>query len=146
EQSTLLRSVRRRAPGRGHRLADPAHSAASRGHHRPRQEAPLCALSSAAHARCVVGLAEELGGQVHAGYRLELLYDHFADPTPLVERLPTATGAAIAHPDLKVHARYGMTIAGDVVAGRLEEVDEDDEFGLLEEGPRVIVDGRSVSW
>jgi len=49
----------------------------------------------------VVGLAEELGGAVHAGSRLELLYDHFADPTPLVERLPTATRAAIAHPYLK---------------------------------------------
>src|SRR5216683_8426124 len=33
----------------------------------------------------IVGLAEELGGPVHAGYRLELLCDHFADPTPLVE-------------------------------------------------------------
>jgi hypothetical protein len=32
----------------------------------------------------VVGLAEELGGPVHAGYRLELLCDHFADPTPRV--------------------------------------------------------------
>ena len=36
----------------------------------------------------VVGLAEELGGPVHAGYRLDLVCDHFADPTPLVERLP----------------------------------------------------------
>jgi len=45
-----------------------------------------------------------------------------------------------------VDARYGLTIAGDVVAGRLEEADEDDEFGLPEEGPRVIVDGRSMSW
>src|SRR5439155_27030795 len=36
---------------------------------------------------------------------------------------------------------------GDVVAGRLEEADEEeDEFGLLEEGPRVIVDGQSMSW
>ncbi len=43
-------------------------------------------------------------------------------------------------------ARDGLTIAGDVVAGRLEESDEEDEFGLQEEGPRVIVDGQSMSW
>jgi hypothetical protein len=94
----------------------------------------------------VVGLAEELGGPVHAGYRLELLYDHFADPTPLVERLRVETRTAIAHPYLKLDARDGLTIAGDVVAGRLEESDEEDEFGLPDEGPRVIVDGQSMSW
>ena len=94
----------------------------------------------------VVGLAEEIGGPVHAGYRLELLNDHFADPTPLIERLRIETRTAIAHPYLKVDARYGLTIVGDVVAGRLEEGDEEDEFGLPEEGPRVIVDGQSMSW
>ncbi len=94
----------------------------------------------------VVGLAEELGGPVHAGYRLELLCDHLADPTPLVERLPIESRAAIAQPYLKVDARYGLTIAGDLVAGRLEEGDQEDEFGLPEEGPRVIVDGQSMSW
>jgi hypothetical protein len=94
----------------------------------------------------VVGLAEELGGPVHAGYRLELLCDHFADPTPLVERLPIESRAAIAQPYLKLDARYGLTIASDVVAGRLEEGDQEDEFGLPEEGPRVIVDGQSMSW
>jgi len=94
----------------------------------------------------VVGLAEELGGPVHAGYRLELLCDHVADPAPLVERLPIEARAAIAHPYLKVDARHGLTIAGDVVAGRLEEGDEEDEFGLPEEGPRVIIDGQSMSW
>ena len=94
----------------------------------------------------VVGLAEELGGPVHAGYRLELLCDHLADPTPLVERLPIESRAAIAQPYLKLDARYGLILAGDVVAGRLEESDEDDEFGLPEERPRVIVDGQSMSW
>jgi hypothetical protein len=95
----------------------------------------------------VVGLAEELGGPVHAGYRLELLRDHFADLTPLVERLPTETRAAIAHPYLRVDERYGLTIAGDEVAGRLEEPDEDDDdLDLPADGPRVIVDGQSMSW
>ena len=47
---------------------------------------------------------------------------------------------------LKADARYGLTIAGDMVAGRLEEGDAEDEFGLPEEGPRVIVDGQSMSW
>src|SRR6266540_3612734 len=45
-------------------------------------------------------------------------------------RLPIEACAAIAHPYLKVDARDGLTIAGDVVAGRLEEGDEEDEFGL----------------
>ncbi len=81
---------------------------------------------------------------MHAGYRLELLNDHFADPMPLVERLRVETRTAIAHPYLKVDARHGLTIAGDVVAGRLEEGDEEDDFGLPEEGPRVIVDGQSI--
>src|SRR6266851_5799187 len=65
---------------------------------------------------------------------------------PLVERLRVETRTAIAHPYLKVDARHGLTIAGDVVAGRLEEGDEEDDFGLPEEGPRVIVDGQSMSW
>jgi hypothetical protein len=72
----------------------------------------------------VVALAEELGGPAHAGYRLELLCDHFADPLPLVERIRTETRAAIAHPYLKVDDWHGLTIAGDVVAGRLEEPEE----------------------
>ena len=83
---------------------------------------------------------------MHAGDRLELLCDHVADPAPLVERLPIEARAAIAHPYLKLDASRGLTIAGDVVAGRLEEGDEEDEFGLPEEGPRVIVDGQSMSW
>jgi hypothetical protein len=94
----------------------------------------------------VVGLAEELGGPVHAGYRLELMCDHVADPAPLVDRLPIEARAAIAHPYLKLDARHGLTIADHVVAGRLEEGDQEDEFGLVEEGPRVIVDGQSMSW
>jgi len=94
----------------------------------------------------VVGLAEELGGLVHAGFRLELLCDHVADPAPLVERLPIETRAAIAYPYLKVDDQQGLAIAGDVVAGRLEEGGEEDEFGLPEQGPRVIVDGQSMSW
>src|SRR5207302_3039365 len=56
------------------------------------------------------------------------------------------TRAAIAHPYLKVDDQQGLTIAGDMVAGRLEEGDAEDEFGLPEEGPRVIVDGQSMSW
>ncbi len=92
----------------------------------------------------VVALAEELAG-LHAGYRLELLCDHFADPAPLVERIRTAARAAIAHPYLKVDDWHGLTIAGDVVAGRLEEPEEDDP-DLPDVGPRVIIDGQSMSW
>jgi hypothetical protein len=96
----------------------------------------------------VVALAEEVGGPVHAGYRIELLGDHFADPSPLLERLRTETRAAIAHPYLRIDSYHGLTIAGDVVAGRLEEPEEpdEDELDLLEEGPRVIVDGQGMSW
>jgi hypothetical protein len=98
----------------------------------------------------VVALAEEVGGPVHAGYRVELLGDHFADPLPLLERLRTHTRSAIAHPYLKVDRYDGLTIAGDVVAGRFEEAEEadedEDELDLPEEGPRVIVDGQGMSW
>jgi hypothetical protein len=95
----------------------------------------------------VVALAEELGGPLHAGYRLELLGDHFR-----------SVAAARAHSDrnpcgyrppvLKVDNYHGLTIAGDVVAGRLEEAEEteEDELDLAEEGPRVIVDGQGMSW
>jgi hypothetical protein len=94
----------------------------------------------------VVALAEEIGGPLHAGYRLELLGDHFADPSPLLERLRTETRAAIAHPYLKVDNYHGLTIVGDVVAGRLEEAEEEDELDLPEDGPRLIVDGQGMSW
>jgi hypothetical protein len=93
----------------------------------------------------VVVVAEELGGPVHAGYRLELLDDHDSDPSPLLERIRTETHAAIAHPYLRVDEWHGLTIDGDVVAGRLEEPEEED-LDLPEEGPRVIVDGQSMSW
>jgi hypothetical protein len=93
----------------------------------------------------VVALTEEFGGPVHAGYRLELLCDHVADPSPLLERIRTETRAAIAHPYLKVDDWHGLTIASDVVAGRLEEP-EDDDPDLPEDGPRVIIDGRGMSW
>jgi hypothetical protein len=93
----------------------------------------------------VVVLAEELGGPVHAGYRLELLCDHVADPSPLLERIRTETRAAIAHPYLKMDDWHGLTIDGDIVAGRLEEPEEDDP-DLPEQGPRVIIDGQAMSW
>lgn len=96
----------------------------------------------------VVALAEEVSGPVHAGYRLELLGDHSADPSPLLERIRTETRAAIAHPYLKVDDWHGLTIDGDMVAGRLEEPEQedDDDLDLPEDGPRVIVDGQSMSW
>jgi hypothetical protein len=91
----------------------------------------------------VVALAEELG--VGTGYRLELRCDHLADPSSLVERIRTETRAAIAHPYLALDTRHGQTIAGDVVAGRLEEADQDDPE-LPDDGPQVIVDGQRMSW
>ena len=75
----------------------------------------------------VVALAEEMGGPVHAGYRLELLGDHVAEPPPLLERIRSVTHAAIAHPYLRVDDDHGLTIAGDIVVGRLQEAEEEDE-------------------
>lgn len=92
----------------------------------------------------VVALAEELGS-ADSQYRLELRCDHFDDPSLLVERIRTETRAAIAHPYLTVDDWHGLTIAGDIVAGRLEEP-EDDDPDLPEDGPQVIVDGQSMSW
>jgi hypothetical protein len=89
----------------------------------------------------VLALAEELGG----GYRLELRCDHFEDPSALVERIRTETRAAIAHPYLALNTRLGRTIAGDVVAGRLEEADQDDPE-LPDDGPQIFVDGQGMSW
>jgi hypothetical protein len=92
----------------------------------------------------VVALAEEVGGSAGSNFRLELRCDHVDDPSPLVEQIRTETRAAIAHPYLAVDERHGLGIVGDVVAGRLEDVDADDPDAA--DGPQVIVDGQVMSW
>jgi hypothetical protein len=73
-------------------------------------------------------------------YRLEFPFDHFRDARLLAIQLRSRVRVAISHQYLSQN--YGsLALAGDDVAGRLEE-----DLPRLYGPPRVVVDGRSLSW
>jgi hypothetical protein len=90
----------------------------------------------------VLALAEQLGVPAGSGYRLEIHCNQFADPGLLLPRIQARARAAVAHPYLELSEWHGWRLPGHELAGRLEE--EEDEQGTA--GPRVVVDGRSLSW
>ena len=95
----------------------------------------------------IVALAEELGSATGSSYRLELRCDHTDDPAALVERIRNEARAAIAHPYLVPSDEWqDRTIVGDILAGRLEEADADNDVHSTMAGPDVIVDGHALAW
>lgn len=89
--------------------------------------------------------AEE-GDDSGDGYRIELLADHDADPRLLSWALRRRIRAEIAAPCLEP-SEYGVTqweVRDRQVRGRLCE-DQDEEESWLDV-PRVVVDGRPLSW
>jgi hypothetical protein len=90
----------------------------------------------------VLALAEELGVPAGSGHRLEVHCNHFADPNLLLPRIQAHVRAAIVHPYLVLDEWHGWSMPEHGLGGRLEE--EEDEEGTP--GPRVVVDGRSLTW
>lgn len=88
----------------------------------------------------VIALAAELGAPMGSGYRLEVRCNHFGDPSLLLPRIQAQTRSAIAHPYLEPDERRDRALTGDEIGGRIEE-EEPGDIG----GPRVVVDGRSLS-
>jgi hypothetical protein len=90
----------------------------------------------------VVALADELGVPAGSGHRLEVHGNHFGDPASLLPRIQAQVRAAIAHPYLEPNEWGHRDVRGSELGGRLEEDGADDDAG----GPRVVVDGYSLSW
>jgi hypothetical protein len=91
----------------------------------------------------VEALAEESGVPTGEGYEVSVLGPPDADPVRLVEALREQVHQELAQVYLEEspHAP-GWQISGHELAGRLEEDPADDWTGP----PRMVIDGRSLSW
>ena len=89
----------------------------------------------------ISALAKEVGAPPDAGYELSVNGPHTADATALEARLREKVHAALARRFLEVDDRGLLQLAGDVVQGRV--VEDLDDMAVM---PRVVVDGRSLSW
>ena len=88
----------------------------------------------------ILGLAEELGPPAGSGYRVELSCNHFGDTRLLAIQLRSRVRVEISHGYLS--KKYGSwRLSSDELRGRLEE-----DLSDLSAPPRVVVDGRSLSW
>lgn len=87
----------------------------------------------------VVAIADEVG-RAQGGHRLEVGADHFEDPGPLLERIRAAARSAAGRVQLTRDEQGQLLLEGSEVTGRLEG--SDDPYEL----PRVVIDGRPLSW
>jgi hypothetical protein len=85
-------------------------------------------------------VAEERNAPSASGYEVTLTADHRDDPSALAARLVAATHAVIGRRFLEATDRGDWALSSDEAWGRLEEDDEPYEL------PRVVIDGRSLSW
>lgn len=90
----------------------------------------------------VEALAEETGRDAGEGYRFSLVGPHDVDVAALVEQLRDRVRREVARLYLeRDDAGRDWQVADDELVGRVEE-DPDDWTGP----PRLVVDGRSLSW
>ena len=96
----------------------------------------------------VIALTEELSVPDGSGHRLEIHCNHFADPGLLLPRIQAQVRAAIAHPYVELNEWHAWNLPGHELGGRLEEAEDPEDVDDAEDtaGPRLVVDGRSLSW
>lgn len=87
-------------------------------------------------------LAEEITATASSGYRLEMDCGHFDDPGRLLSQIQEEMRAAIARPFQKTNELGGLDLTGDELEGYVEDDPDAENRGL----PRVLIDGRSVTW